>query len=100
MDKIKAIVTAENQKLAITLLILIMMMFLCFVMFSWGMGYWLNSLYGYKFEINSCWQGVGVVVTGLGGVAALAGSAWVKHWIDSKYNSEIGNMPGKEKNHE
>lgn len=90
---IKKCVTAEMQKVVITALIIVMMIFLCLVMASWLAGYWANALWGYKFEIGSCWQGVTAVVAGLGGVAALAGSAWAKHWIDSKYNSEIGEQP-------
>ena len=90
---LKDLLKPEGQKLVITALILVMMLFLCFVMFSWLAGYWLNATRDMHFEINSCWQGVGVVVTGLGGVAALAGSAWCKHWIDSKYNSAEGEKP-------
>lgn len=95
---LKKVITSENQKMAISLLIFLMMLFLALVLISWLAGYWLNALYGYKFEINSCWQGVGAVVAGLGGVAALAGSAWIKLWIDSKYNSVLGEKPegGKE----
>lgn len=97
-EKVRKLVTVENQKMVITVLIILMMIFLCTVMASWLAGYWANALLGYKFEISSCWQGVGVVVTGLGGVAALAGSAWIKLWIDSKYNSVLGEKPegGKE----
>ena len=93
LERFKSIVTTENQKLVITMLILVMMVFLCLVMGSWLFGYWANAIWGYHFEIGSCWQGIGVVITGLGGVAALAGSAWAKHYIDSKYNSEEGEMP-------
>lgn len=63
-------------------------------MFSWLYGYWSNALCGTKFELNSCWSGITVVITGLGGVAALAKAAWTKYRTDSELNSPQGIAPG------
>lgn len=85
---------AEKHWIALViLLVCCMMLFLSAVMVSWLYGYWSNALTGTKFELGSCWQGIGTVVTGLGGVAGLAGVAWSKYHIDSKYNSPAGMKP-------
>lgn len=85
---------AQTNWLAlIILMILLMLSFLCTVMFSWLYGYWSNALYDTKFDLSSCWSGVTVVATGLGAVAALAKAAWTKYSTDSQYNSVIGQMP-------
>lgn len=70
-----------------------MMIFLCLVMASWLVGYWANAMYGMKFELSSCWSGISVVVTGMAGVAALAGACWTKYHTDSKFNSTQGVPP-------
>lgn len=77
-----------NWLALVIFMIVLMLFFLCLVLTSWIIGYWSNALYGTKFELNSCWTGVGVVVTGLGGVAALAKAAWTKYGTDSQFNSE------------
>lgn len=56
-----------------------------FILASWGIGYYANALFGYKFEINSCWQGVSAVGVGLVGL--------LKWLIDSVRNSKDGEMP-------
>lgn len=82
---------AQDNWLALIIIMgIIMMIFLCLVMISWLYGYWANALYGMHFELSSCWSGITVVVTGLGGVAALAKAAWTKYGMDSRYNSEPG----------
>lgn len=89
---------AQKNWLALVIFLLfVMMSFLCTVMFSWLYGFWSNALCGTKFELSSCWQGITVVVTGLGGVAALARAAWSKYATDSKYNSLAGQKPYDEK---
>jgi hypothetical protein len=80
-----------NWLALIILMVVLMLLFLCLVLMSWLIGYWANALYGTRFELNSCWTGVGVVVTGLGGVAALAKTAWTKYGADSQFNSLQGN---------
>lgn len=71
----------------------LMMLFLCFVMFSWGIAFWANGLYETHFDLGSCWQGITVVATGLVTVASFAAMPYVEKWIDSKYNSEVGTPP-------
>ena len=72
-----------------------MMFFVGLIAFSWLYGYWSNAINGTKFAIDSCWQGITVVITGLGGIAALAKAAWTRYEIDSKYNSNEGEHPYK-----
>ena len=74
----------------------LMMIFLCFVMFSWGVAFWANGLYDTHFDLGSCWQGITVVATGLVTVASFAAMPYVEKWINSKYNSEAGRPPENE----
>jgi len=60
-----------------------------FVMFSWGVGYYANALYGMHFDIFSCWQGMSAMGTGLVGL--------LKWLIDSTKNTLPGEYPGREK---
>ena len=85
---------AEKNWLALVILMVcIMLGFLCVVMASWLIGFWANALYGTKFELGSCWQGLAVVFTGLSGTTALAKAAWTKYNIDSQYNTPRGTPP-------
>ena len=85
---------AEKNWLALVILMVcIMLGFLCVVMASWFIGFWANALYGTKFDLGSCWQGISVVVAGLGGIAALAKAAWTKYSIDSQFNTPRGFGP-------
>lgn len=81
-----------NWLALIILLIILMMLFVCAIMFSWLYGYWSNALYNTKFDLSSCWSGITVVITGLGGVAALAKAAWTKYSTDSQYNTPQGSF--------
>jgi hypothetical protein len=83
----------KNWLKLIVFLLLLMMVFICIVMFSWLWGYWSNALHGTKFEIASCWNGIAAVIAGMGGIAALAKAAWTKYSADSQYNSPAGIMP-------
>lgn len=55
------------------------------VLVSWLYGYWSNGLYGTKFEINSCWQGISACGMGLVGL--------FKWLVDSTKNSPTGIYP-------
>ena len=55
----------------------------------WSIGYFMNALYGTKFDLASCWGGF----TALGGAGFLA---TVKYIMDSRYNSEEGFSPYKD----
>ena len=92
IKKIKTFMKAVQTK-QVGLLMTFLMCFLALVMLSWLYGYWSNGLFGTKFEINSCWQGLAGIVTGLGGLAAMA----AKYYVDSKYNSSTGEMPHEKK---
>jgi len=54
----------------------------------WSIGYFANGLYGYKFQLESCWAGL----TAIGSAGVLAVLKWL---IDSIWNSPNGSMPGK-----
>lgn len=88
MEKFKSFIR-EVQSKQVGLLMTFLMGILGLVMLSWLFGYWSNGLYGTHFEINSCWQGLAGIVTGLGGLATMA----AKYYIDSKYNSNNGEKP-------
>lgn len=55
------------------------------VLASWLYGYWSNGLYGTKFEIDSCWQGLSACGVGLIGL--------FKWLVDSSKNSPVGEFP-------
>lgn len=55
------------------------------VLLSWFIGYWLNGIFGMKFDINSCWQGIGACGMGLVGL--------MKWLVDSTKNSPLGMPP-------
>ena len=55
------------------------------VLASWLYGYWSNGLYGTKFEIDSCWQGLSACGVGLIGL--------FKWLVDSSKNSPEGEFP-------
>lgn len=88
MENFKSFIK-EVQSKQVGLLMTFLMGILGLVMLSWLFGYWSNGLYGTHFEINSCWQGLAGIVTGLGGLATMA----AKYYIDSKYNSNNGEKP-------
>lgn len=88
MEKFKSFIK-EVQSKQVGLLMTFLMGILGLVMLSWLFGYWSNGLYETHFEINSCWQGLAGIVTGLGGLATMA----AKYYIDSKYNSNDGEKP-------
>lgn len=62
------------------------------VLFSWLFGYWANGLYGMKFPIDSCWQGITVCGMGLVGL--------FKWLVDSSKNSPLGIFPDAQKGDE
>lgn len=65
------------------------------VAFSWLYGYWSNGLLGTKFDLGSCWQGIGAILTGFASIAALAKAAWTKYQADSEFNTPLGEIPIK-----
>ncbi len=80
----------------ITLIGLLVCAFILFVLISWGIGYYLNGFYGYKFELGSIWQGLGACVTAIGSLLTMAGVNLGKQYIDSRFNSPPGEKPRRE----
>ncbi|GMB00450.1 hypothetical protein [Pelosinus sp. IPA-1] len=62
---------------------------LIFVFLSWAVGYYANGLYGSKFELASCWQGLAAI----GSPGLLGLLKWI---IDSFANSAKNKMPGED----
>ena len=76
---------AQKNWLALVIFLsVLMMLFLCAVMFSWLYGYWSNALKGTHFELASCWQGITVVCTGIAGVVALGKACWTKYGMTER----------------
>lgn len=63
------------------------------VLLSWFVGYYANGFGDYKFDLNSVWQGLGACITAITGLLTMAGVQLGKHYVDSKYNSEMGAKP-------
>lgn len=101
MGKIKAKILemAEwSQKYLEKLIILLgvcIMVFVLFVLLSWGVGYYANGFYGMKFDLGSIWQGLGACITAISGLLTMAGVDLAKRYIDSRYNSAQGEAPNK-----
>lgn len=57
---------------------------------SWLIGYYANALLGMHFELASCWQGITIGVSGIGGVAGSAYTIWKMYDTDSRFNSKAG----------
>lgn len=64
---------------------LIILMFVALFMF-WTCGFFANALYGYKFDLQSCWGGFSAI----GGAGVLAA---IKYCTDSWVNSPEGVPP-------
>ena len=63
------------------------------VLISWFVGFYANGFGGYKFELNSVWQGLGACITAITGLLTMAGVQLGKHYVDSRYNSAAGEKP-------
>ena len=70
--------------------------FILLVLFSWAVGFYMNGFFGFKFELNSVWQGLGACITAISGLLTLAGVNLAKHYVDSRYNSAAGEKPKNE----
>lgn len=69
------------------------MTFILFVLVSWGIGFYANGFWGYKFELGSIWQGLGACVAAITGLLTLAATSLAKLYVDSRYNSPQGEKP-------
>lgn len=60
----------------------------------WTIGYFSNALYGLKFDLSSCWTGVGAIF----GTAVMGGLqkilSYSQYKIDSIYNTPKDTAPG------
>lgn len=69
------------------------MSFILFVLLSWGIGYYANGFFGMHFELNSIWQGLGACVSAIVGLLTLATTSLAKLYVNSRYNSPLGEKP-------
>ena len=83
----------QNLRGFLVLALFCLVGFLSLVLLSWLVGFWMNGLYGFHFELQSCWSGLGAIAAGAGSVLAMAGINMGRHYIDSKFNSQIGHRP-------
>ena len=60
---------------------------------SWLVGYWLNGLFDYHFELSSCWQGLLGVIGAVPSIYGLVRQSLGKYRIDSGLNSPNGSPP-------
>nr|DAV69309.1 MAG TPA: hypothetical protein [Caudoviricetes sp.] len=81
----------------ITLIGILICCFVLFVLISWGVGYYANGLFGLKFDLGSIWQGLGACVAAIGSLLTMAGVNLGRQYIDSKFNSPLGERPGEKK---
>ena len=65
--------------------------------FSCLVGFWLNGLFGFKFEIMACVTGIGAITTGVGTLWVTAKGVMDKYRIDSELNSKQGEKPDEVK---
>ena len=72
--------------------VIILFLVVC-VLFSWFVGFYMNGIYGMKFDLGSVWQGLGACVTAISGLLTVAGVQLGKHYVDSRYNSAAGEKP-------
>ena len=96
LERIKKIITTVFDFIRVRqvgIMLTLMMIFLSFVMFSWGAAFWLNGLLDMHFDLGSCWQGIAAVTTGLVTVAGFAALPYIRFWTSSKWNSAEGKMP-------
>ena len=80
----------------VTLIGLLVCVFVLFVLLSWGVGYYMNGLLGYKFDLGSVWQGIGACAAAVGSLLTMAGMNLGRKYIDSKFNSPTGVAPKRE----
>lgn len=85
---------AKNHMLTLgTLLAVAWSVFFMLVGFSWLLGFWLNGLFGFKFELASCWQGLTMVIGAIPSLYTLSKSGLGKYRVDSELNSKLGERP-------
>ena len=90
-EKAKSVITTIFNFIRVRqvgIMLTLMMLFLSFVMFSWGAAFWLNGLLDMHFDLGSCWQGIAAVTTGLVTVAGFAALPYVKYYLSTKYGTE------------
>ena len=95
--KNKALATADwvrnNVYTCAALMAILWGLFFMCVGTSWLVGYWLNGLCGYHFELSSCWQGLLGVIGAVPSIYGLVRQSLGKYRIDSELNSPAGAPP-------
>lgn len=64
-----------------------------YVVLSWGVGFWIEGFFRGRFDLASCWVGVGAIgAVGLTEVGKEA-AAWATYYVKSKFNTPQGQDP-------
>lgn len=95
IKRIKAFANyAKNHALTLgTLLAVAWSVFFMLVGLSWLGGFWLNGIWGFHFELASCWQGLTMVVGAIPSLFTLVKGGLGKYRVDSELNSKHGERP-------
>lgn len=83
----------DNFEILSTGLSVALMFFILIIVGCFVLGYFLNGLFGYKFAIDSVWQGVTAVAAGIATLYNMNKNHLDKYKIDSELNSEKGKAP-------
>jgi len=79
-----------------TLLLFTAAIIMCFTLIwcsSLLAGYWLNGLYGMKFELSAAYGFLGIMATAITTLGTMAYNIQSKYKIDSTFNSKEGELP-------
>ena len=83
----------SNQQTLLLLTAAVIMVFTLIWCTSLLVGYWLNGLYGMKFELSAAYGFLTIMVTGITTLGTMAYNIQSKYKIDSTFNSKEGELP-------
>lgn len=80
----------DNWELLISGIAIYVLIFSTLLGISWLFGYWYNGITSGKFEINSCWQGLTIVLVNVLTQIGLIVTSLTRYNTYSRYNSPMG----------
>ena len=83
----------ENWEILIAITAVYVLVFSAIIGCSWLFGYWYNGITTGKFEINSCWQGLAIVLVNFLSQVILGVTSIMRFKINSELNSDRGVPP-------
>lgn len=60
---------------------------------SWFIAFWGNTFRGWHAQLDSCLQGIQIIISGFAGLMALGAAAWAKDYVYSKFNTLANEAP-------